>query len=57
MLKLYFVIYLLVKSTNVVAHDFKTYHYHYEYILCISFLVLTIITIYKRKKNGIKNYS
>lgn len=54
MLRLYFVIYLTTYSMNVFAHDIKTYHYHYENILFISFLVLTIfIRIYKEKRSVI----
>ena len=51
MLRLYFVIYLTTYSMNVFAHDIKTYHYHYENILFISFLVLTIfIKIYRKRE-------
>ena len=62
MLRLYFVIYLTTYSMNVFAHGIKTYHYHYEDILFISFLVLTIfVKSYKEKRSVIittskKNY-
>ena len=58
MLRLYFVIYLTTYSMNVFAHGIKTYHYHYENILFISFLVLTIfIRIYKEKRSVIMTTS
>ncbi len=54
MLRLYFVIYLTTYSMNVFAHGIKTYHYHYENILFISFLVLTIfVKSYKEKRSVI----
>jgi len=58
MLRLYFVIYLTTYSMNVFAHGIKTYHYHYENILFISFLVLTIfVKSYKEKRSVIMTTS
>ena len=58
MLRLYFVIYLTTYSMNVFAHGIKTYHYHYENILFISFLILTIfVKSYKEKRSVIMTTS
>ena len=58
MLRLYFVIYLTTYSMNAFAHGIKTYHYHYENILFISFLVLTIfVKSYKEKRSVIMTTS
>ncbi len=56
MLKKLFVLFNLMMPMNLLAHDFKIYHHHNEYILCISFLILAfIIKINKKKENEKKN--